>query len=355
MTRPVLLMPGPMTEHVMQTCISRFDVVKLWQSTNPAETLRLRGASVTAIATAGNPPIDASLLRSLPNLGIVSSFGVGYDSVDVREAMRLGVVVTNTPDVLTDDVADVALGLLLMAVREMPQAERYLREGRWRSGPYRLAPTRLRGRTLGILGLGRIGEAIAQRAEPFGVEIAYHNRRPKDVPYRYWSTLAELADHVDTLVIATPGGPQTRHLVDADILRRLGERGIIVNVARGSVIDESALIDALKSGAILSAGLDVFENEPHVPDALLDLPNVVMLPHVGSASLDTRRAMGQLVVDNLVNWFENGSALSPVPETPQSAPHMRFTRTADARQHRVVTAASIAKSELEEEGRQCAV
>jgi lactate dehydrogenase-like 2-hydroxyacid dehydrogenase len=210
--------------------------------------------------------------------------------------------------------------MLLMAVREMPQAERYLREGQWSTGLYRLAPTTLRGRRLGILGLGRIGEAIAKRAEPFGVEISYHNRRPKAVPYRYCRTLPELADQVDTLVIATPGGPETRHLVDADILRRLGERGIVVNVARGSVIDEPALVDALRSGTILSAGLDVFENEPHVPDALLDLPNAVLLPHIGSASVQTRRAMGQLVVDNLISWFENGTALSPVPESRQSEP-----------------------------------
>lgn len=320
MTQPVLLMPGPMTEHVMRTCASLFEVIRLWESANPAETLRLRGDSVRAIATSGAPPVDAGLISRLPNLGIVSAFGVGYDSIDVVEAARRGVVVTNTPDVLTDDVADVALGLLLMAIREMPQAERYLRQGRWTDGPYRLAPTRLRGRQLGILGLGRIGEAIARRAEPFGVEVSYHNRRPKPVPYRYFDTLAEMADQVDTLVVATPGGPGTRHLVDAEILRRLGGRGIVVNVARGSVIDEAALVDALRSGTILAAGLDVFENEPRVPDALLGLPNAVVLPHIGSASVDTRHDMGQLVIDNLVSWFETGRALTPVPETRQPGP-----------------------------------
>ncbi|NJC72963.1 2-hydroxyacid dehydrogenase [Planosporangium thailandense] len=320
MTHPVVLMPGPMTEHVMAACAARFDVIRLWEHSDQDETLRTRGATVTAIATAGSPPVDAALMDRLPNLRIVSGFGVGYDSIDAVEAARRGIIVTNTPDVLTDDVADVALGLLLMAVRELPQAERYLREGKWRSGPFRLAPATLRGRKLGIFGLGRIGEAIARRAEPFGVEVRYHNRRPKAVPYRYCATLAELADQVDTLVIATPGGPATRHLVDADVLRRLGGRGIVVNVARGSVIDQAALIDALRSGTILSAGLDVFENEPHVPGELLALPNAVLLPHVGSASVDTRRAMGQLVVDNLVSWFERGTALTPVPETPQPEP-----------------------------------
>ena len=317
MSRPVLLMPGPMTEHVIEACGAHFEIVKLWESNDPMETLGLRGATVAAIATAGSPAVDAELMRHLPNLEIIAGFGVGYDSIDVAEAARRGIVVTNTPDVLTDDVADVAIGLLLMAVREMPQAERHLRDGRWRDGPYRLAPTRLRGRKLGILGLGRIGEAIARRAEPFGVEISYHNRQPKAVPYRYCDTLAELADRVDTLVIATPGGPATRHLVDADILRRLGPQGVIVNVARGSVIDEGALVDALRSGTILSAGLDVYEDEPYVPDELLELPNVVLLPHIGSATMQTRRAMGELVVDNLVSWFANGTALTPVPETRQ--------------------------------------
>jgi lactate dehydrogenase-like 2-hydroxyacid dehydrogenase len=312
---PVVLMPGPMTEHVMRACASRFALVKLWEAADPAEELGRRAGEVVAVATAGRPPVDADLLRRLPNLEIVASLGVGYDLIDVAEAARRGVVVTNTPDVLTDDVADVALALLLMAVREMPQAERYLRAGEWTSRPYPLAPTRLRGRRLGIVGLGRIGVAIARRAEPFGVEISYHNRRRRDVPYHYCQSLAELADRVDTLVVATPGGPATRHLVDADILRRLGERGIVVNVARGSVVDEAALIDALRSGTILAAGLDVYEHEPNVPPALLELPNAVLLPHIGSATVDTRRAMGQLVVDNLVSWFERGVALSPVPET----------------------------------------
>lgn len=311
-------MPGPITEHVMAACAEHFEVVRLWESDDPAATLRERAGTVAAVATAGTP-VSADLIRSLPNLQIVSSFGVGYDSIDVVEAGRRGIVVTNTPDVLTDDVADVALGLLLMSVREMPQAQRHLRAGRWPDGPFRLAPTTLRGRRLGILGLGRIGEAIARRAEPFGVEISYHNRHPKAVPFRYHATLAELADHVDTLVVAAPGGPQTRHLVDAGILRRLGPRGILVNVARGSLVDEAALVDALRSGRILGAGLDVFENEPHVPDALLDLPNAVLLPHIGSASVPTRHAMGQLVIDNLVSWFATGVAVTPVPETRQPA------------------------------------
>lgn len=312
--RPVLLLPGPLPEPVTRACAARFGLVRLWDSPDPAAELRRHGGSVAAVATAGHP-VDAGLLDQLPRLEIVASLGVGYDSIDVAEAARRGVMVTNTPDVLTDDVADLALGLLLMAVRELPQAERYLRAGHWRQQPYRLAPTRLRGRKLGILGLGRIGEAIARRAEPFGVEVSYHNRRPRPVRFPYHASLAELADQVDILVVATPGGPDTRHLVGAGILRRLGGRGILVNVARGSVVDQTALVDALRSGTILAAGLDVFADEPHVPEELLRLPNAVLLPHVGSATVPTRQAMGQLLVDNLVSWFETGTALSPVPET----------------------------------------
>ncbi|HEY8474178.1 MAG TPA: 2-hydroxyacid dehydrogenase [Natronosporangium sp.] len=319
MTRPVVLLPGPMTEHVIAGCAVHFDLIKLWEAADPAAVLRERGPAVRAVATAGARPVDTELLDQLPNLEIVAGFGVGYDSIDAVAAAERGVVVTNTPDVLTDDVADLAIALLLMAIRELPQAERHLRAGGWRQAPYRLAPTRLRGRRLGILGLGRIGAAIARRAEPFGVEISYHNRRPTDAPYHYCPSLAELADRVDTLIVATPGGPATRHLVDADILRRLGERGVLVNVARGSVVDEAALIEALRSGTTLAAGLDVYESEPDVPAALLDLPNAVLLPHVGSATVETRRAMGQLVVDNLRSWFERGRALTPVPETAQLA------------------------------------
>lgn len=310
--RRVLLLPGPLPEPVTRACADRFRLVRLWEDS--AEVLRRHGDAVAAVATAGHP-VDAGLLRQLPRLEIVASLGVGYDAIDVAEAARRGVMVTNTPDVLTDDVADVALGLLLMAVRELPQAERHLRAGHWRQAPYRLAPTRLCGRKLGILGLGRIGEAIAGRAEPFGIAVSYHSRRPRPVRYRYHASLAELADEVDTLVVATPGGPDTRHLVDAGILRRLGDRGILINVARGSVVDQDALVDALRAGTILAAGLDVYPDEPHVPEELRRLPNAVLLPHVGSATVPTRQAMGQLLVDNLVSWFETGTALNPVPET----------------------------------------
>lgn len=320
-----VLLPAPMAEDVTRALADRFDLVRLWEQTDPAGWLARYGATVRAVATAGSP-VDGALLAALPRLEIVASFGVGYDSIDVQEAARRGIVVTNTPDVLTDDVADVAIGLLLMVVRELPQAERHLRAGRWPDGPYRLTPTRLRDRRLGVLGLGRIGAAIAKRAEVFGLPVAYHNRRPRAVPYRYCASVAELAETVDTLVVAAPGGPATRHLVDADVLGRLGPDGVLVNVARGSVVDEAALVEALRDGTLLGAGLDVYADEPHVPEALRALPNAVLLPHVGSGTVHTRRDMGRSVVDNLTNWFDRGRALTPVPETPQ--PERRETRRA---------------------------
>jgi lactate dehydrogenase-like 2-hydroxyacid dehydrogenase len=317
MTAPVLLMPGPMNRAVMKGCDGRFEILRLWEATDSDEMLRDRGADVVAVATGGQRRVDDDLMAALPNLQIVANFGVGYDSVDAGAAARRGVVVTNTPGVLDDEVADTAMGLLLMAVRELPQAERHLRAGRWeQDGPYPLTPATLKGRTLGVVGLGRIGEAIAARAVAFGVGVAYHNRNEKPgSPYRYYPDLLAMARDVDTLLVATPGGPDTRHLVDRDVLEALGPDGVLVNVARGSVVDEDALVDALRARTILAAGLDVYEHEPHVPQALQDVDNAVLLPHVGSASEPTRRAMGELVVANLEAWLDRGEPVTPVTES----------------------------------------
>ena len=317
MTAPVLLMPGPMNPAVMKGCDSRFEVLRLWEADDPDALLRERGAEVLAVATGGQRRVDDDLMGALPSLQIVANFGVGYDTVDAEAAARRGVVVTNTPGVLDDEVADTAIGLLLMTVRELPQAERYLRAGSWEEGgPYPLTPATLKGRTLGIVGLGRIGEAIASRAVAFGVSIAYHNRNEKPgSSYRYYPDLVAMARDVDTLLVATPGGPDTRHLVGREVLEALGPDGVLVNVARGSVVDEEALVEALRTRTILGAGLDVYEQEPRVPQALLDLDNAVLLPHVGSASEPTRQAMGELVVANLEAWFDRGEPLTPVAES----------------------------------------
>lgn len=306
-------MPTRMPDVVIEGCEARFDLLRLWEQEDQDAVLAARGPDVRGLATGGGRRTDAALLERLPNLEIVANFGVGYDSVDVTAATARGVVVTNTPGVLDNEVADTAFGLLLMTVRELGRAEQYLRAGRWAAeGPYPLTPATVSGRSLGILGLGRIGEVIAARAELFGMTVSYHNRNKKDVPYRYHASLLDMAREVDTLLIVVPGGDATRNLVDAEVLRALGPDGILINIGRGTTVDEQALIEALRTGTIRSAGLDVFAAEPQVPAELIALDNAVLLPHVGSASLPTRRAMGQLVVDNLAAWFEKGSALTPV-------------------------------------------
>ncbi|KQQ18310.1 dehydrogenase [Methylobacterium sp. Leaf123] len=294
----------------------RFRLHRLEEAPDRAAFLDAVGPRIRGLAVGAMCPIDAELFDRLPRLEIVASFGVGYDTIDAVEAHRRGIVVTHTPDVLSDEVADLALGLLLATLRQIPQADRYLRAGRWREGSFPLT-TSLRERRVGILGLGRIGRAIARRLEGFGVQIAYHGRRPQaDIPYAYHDSLLGLAQAVDTLIVAAPGGLSTNGIVDAGVLAALGADGIVVNIARGSVIDEAALIAALQAGTILGAGLDVFANEPQVPQALIDLDRTVLLPHVGSGSHHTRAAMGRLLTDNLFSWFDGKGPVTPVPETP---------------------------------------
>ncbi|WP_187371454.1 2-hydroxyacid dehydrogenase [Methylobacterium oryzihabitans] len=275
---------------------------------------RIRGMAVSHVQ------VDGALLDRLPNLEIVANFGVGYDTIDAAECGRRGVTVTNTPDVLTDEVADLALGLLLATLRQIPQSDRYLRQGRWLDKPFPLTGT-LRGRKVGILGLGRIGRAVAHRLVAFGAPVAYHGRRRQDdVPYEYHPTLLGLAKAVDVLIVVAPGGPETRNIVDREVLAALGPEGVLVNVARGTLVDEDALAAALADGTIQSAGLDVFADEPRVPQALIAQEHTVLLPHVGSASTHTRNAMGQLVIDNLVSWFSGKGPVTPVAETPHPRP-----------------------------------
>jgi lactate dehydrogenase-like 2-hydroxyacid dehydrogenase len=320
MTKTEILMPGPLLPSTIEAIDEAFVLHRLWEQSDREAFLRETGPRIRGIATStGSGPMDAALFNRLPNLEIVSSFGVGYDNVDVADAARRGLIVTNTPDVLNDEVADLTIGLLLATLRQIPQSDRYLRAGRWLKAPFPLSAT-LRTRKVGIVGLGRIGKAIARRLEGFGVEIAYHGRtRQNDVPYAYHPSAAELAAASDVLIVITPGGASTRHMIDAEVLKALGPNGVLINVARGSVVDEQALIEALRSGTILSAGLDVFEDEPRVPQELIDMEHVVLLPHVASASVHTRKAMGQLVVDNLISWFNGKGPLTPVPETPWKA------------------------------------
>lgn len=274
---------------------------------------KVRGIAVAYTAN----KIDGAFMERFPKLEIVSSFGVGYDHIDAGWAGRHGIVVTNTPEVLDEEVADTALGLLLCTVRELPQAERHLRAGKWVERPYPLSKATLRDRTVGLVGMGRIGRAIARRLDAFGVPVVYHTRRPvAEVPYRHYASLIDMAHDVDVLLAIVPGGAGTRNLIDADVLKALGPNGILINMARGSVVDEAALIEALKARTILSAGLDVFVNEPRVPDALIAMEHVVLFPHLGSGSVYTRARMDQIVVDNLAAWFAGKGPLTPVPETP---------------------------------------
>jgi lactate dehydrogenase-like 2-hydroxyacid dehydrogenase len=273
----------------------------------------VRGMAVSAPVE----PVNDALFSRLPRLEIVASFGVGYDHIDALAAGKRGIIVTHTPDVLTEEVADTAIGLLICTVRELPQAERYLRGGKWRKGNYPLSRATLRNRSVGLIGMGRIGLAIARRLEAFGMPIAYHARRPRPgLAYRHYARLIDMARDVDTLIVIVPGGAATRNMIDANVLEALGPDGILINVARGSVVDEPALIAALRARKIMAAGLDVFVAEPEVPDELLTMENVVLLPHLGSASVFTREKMDQLLVDNILAWAAGEPPLTPVPETP---------------------------------------
>lgn len=310
---PTVLIPGGINARVRARVEAEFNAISIAAADVALIDPETR-AKVDGIAC--STAITADFIDAFPNLSVIASFGVGYDAVDARHAATRGVMVTNTPDVLSDEVADTAVGLLLNTLREFPKAEAYLRAGRWAAeGAYPLTSLTLRGRTAGIFGLGRIGLAIARRLEAFGLPIEYHTRTKRnDVDYPWHDSLIGLASAVDTLIVVVPGGAATEKAVNADILEALGPQGVLISIGRGSTIDEAALIEALASRRIAAAGLDVFANEPNVPKALLDLPNACLLPHVASASVSTRDAMADLVVDNLAAWLDGRPALTPVPE-----------------------------------------
>jgi lactate dehydrogenase-like 2-hydroxyacid dehydrogenase len=295
----------------------RMRLHRLWREADPEAALRRLAPKIRGVAAGSHQAtVDAALMRRLPNLQIVASFGVGYDHVDAKWAGEHGIIVTHTPGVLDEEVADTAFGLMLATVRQLPQAERYLREGRWPSGAFPLTAS-LRGRTLGILGLGRIGKVIARRAVAFGLDVVYHGRKPQEgAPYLYYPTLIGMVRACKILMVVAPGGAQTKNIVNREILEALGPDGILINISRGSLVDEDALIEALAKRKILAAGLDVFADEPNVPAALIVLDNAVLLPHVGSASRHTRQAMADLVVANLYSWIDGKGPLTPTPETP---------------------------------------
>jgi lactate dehydrogenase-like 2-hydroxyacid dehydrogenase len=322
MPNPTVLMTAGLMPMIQEQLESAFDVHRLDLADDPAALLDEIGERTIGVAHGGHAVhVDAAMMDKLPNMKLVSNFGVGYDGVDTTAARERGIIVTNTPDVLTEEVADTALGLLIMTVRELPQARDYLMAGRWaKEGDYRLTPLSLRGRKVGIVGLGRIGKAIAKRCEGFGLEVSYLGRnRQANVPYTYYDDAITLATAVDTLICVTPGTAETRNLVNAAVLEALGPEGVLINISRGSVIDESALKAALRGGTIAAAGLDVMVGEPNIDPELMTFANLVLLPHVGSASQHTRNAMGQLTVDNLLALKNGEAPLTPVPETPFSS------------------------------------
>ena len=297
---------------MMEALHGAFEVHDRTHQTDPA-ALAAIAPRVRAIAASGESKVPRELIAQLPALEMISVFGVGYDGVDVAAARERGIAVTHTPNVLNDEVADLAIALMLAVSRRIVEADRYVRSGQWPKGPMPLA-RKVSGARLGIVGLGRIGQAIATRAEAFGMSVAYTSRSAKaGVAYRYFPTAEALAAEVDFLVVITPGGAGTRKLIDARVLAALGKKGVLVNVARGSVVDEAALVEALQNGTIAGAGLDVFENEPHVPEALFALDNVVLVPHIGSATWETRQAMSDLAFGNLKAHFAGQPLLSPVP------------------------------------------
>lgn len=283
----------------------QFEVHRLYEASDPDAMIAQLADKVEVAVTMSGIGIDVMLMQALPNIKLAANFGVGIDPISLPDCTANGVTVTNTPDVLTEDVADMALGLLLSSMRQINLGDHYVRSGQWKKdGPMPLTVT-LQGKKVGVVGLGRIGRAIAKRCEAFNTSISYFGPRKKtDVSYTYHDDVVSLAQWADVVIAACPGGPETAGIVSADALKALGPDGVFVNIARGSVVDQDALVSLLQSGGLAGAGLDVFANEPDVPKALIDMPHVVLQPHQGSATHSTRMAMGQLVIDNVQAWFD---------------------------------------------------
>ncbi len=308
-----VLRVGPLKPSLMDTLVADYDALTLPDGDEREQFLAEHGPSITAVVTSGRTGVDAALMERLPQLGAVVNFGVGYDTTDVDAATERGIGVSNTPDVLTDCVADLAVGLVIDTVRGLSSAERFVRAGRWPAEGNTPLTRQVTGKRVGIIGLGRIGSAIADRLTAFRCPISYHNRNEiEGSPYTYAAGPGALAENVDVLIVAASGGSGTAHLVDRSVLEALGPQGYLINVARGSVVDEEALIELLAAGQLAGAGLDVFAHEPNVPDALLAMDNVVLLPHVGSGTVETRAAMEALTLENLDRFLADGSLVTPV-------------------------------------------
>lgn len=311
-----LLLIGSVSERMLNNMQQHFRVTLLNTLDEPQVYLQEHGPLIKFVATNGHDGVPAEVLQALPNLELISCYGVGYDAVDVDTLVGRQIILTHTPDVLNRDVANAAVLLMLALSRQLLRDDHWARSGAWAEHGAAPITRSIEGATIGMLGMGRIGQTIAEKMQTaFACEVLYHTRNARpDLTYEHVTSLQDMARRVDYLVVITPGGAGTRHLVNAEVLGALGSGSSLVNIARGSVVDEEALITALQQGTIASAGLDVFEQEPHIPEALAALDNVILLPHVGSATVETRQAMGDLVTDNLASFRENASVISPVPE-----------------------------------------
>jgi len=312
MAKTILVLGGLLAAE-LDTLAEHFQVLRLNpRDAEPEQLLQTHGREIVGLVSSPGIRVGAPLIEALPNLEIVSQFGVGVDNIDFAVTRKRGIAVTNTPDLVTNDTADIALTLMLGLARRAMEADLYVRVGKWPAGPLGLG-TSLTGRKIGILGLGNIGKAIAKRAAAFEMNVLYHGRnRQADQPWRFVDSLPALAAESDFLVVSCPATAETQGIVNADILNALGPNGFLINIARGSIVDEEALLIALRNKDIAGAGLDVFVREPHVPEALVKMDNVVLLPHIGTATFETRTKMGRLVVDNLLAHFSGNPLLTPV-------------------------------------------
>ena len=306
-----LLIMSQMPQYFVNLADDNFNTHKLWLQNDEDKYISEVQEKVDAIAVMGGYKITPELMKSMTNLKIIACYGVGYDAIDIDYAKSLGIKVTNTPEVLNDEVADTAIALMLCVYKQIVDADNFARNNSWVNGDFPLSK-KFSGSKLGIVGMGRIGKAIAKRAEAFDCVISYHSRNKKDVKYKFYDNVNELAKDVDTLCIITPGGKETEKLINQKVLKDLGTNGVLINVARGSVVDQDELIYCLKNNIILAAGLDVYVNEPNIPKELIDLKNTVLLPHIASGTVETRNAMGQLVYDNIKNYFEDKPLISQV-------------------------------------------
>ena len=310
-TQEHVIIVNPFHPETLERLDSTYQTHHLWKLELPEQEQLLTSLDGQCLVAASASWNCDPVIYRLKSLKLIAAFGVGVDGIDFETTRTLNIHVTNTPGVLDDGVADLAMALILATTRNLVKADKFSRGGLWNDGPFPFS-TSMAGKTLGIAGLGRIGSAIALRAAPFKVSIAYHNRQPKQVPYTFCQSLEDLAEISDFLVCVLPGGAETDNLINASVLKKLGPSGILVNVGRGNSVDDTALIDALRSGAIQAAGLDVYKNEPQIPDAYKTLDNVILLPHIGSATVETRRAMGNLVFDNIKAFFEHDTLVSEV-------------------------------------------